>query len=46
MQIWYWFYKNKIYFLNYIILTKKIKIKNKEVKTIKNWSKLRSRRNI
>ena len=31
------FYKDKICFLKYVILTQSIKIENKQIKTVKNW---------
>ena len=31
-----WFYKNKVYFLNYIILAQKVKMKDKQIKEMKN----------
>ena len=34
------FYKNKICFLNYIILAKKIEIKDIKIKIVTNWPKL------
>ena len=30
------FYKNKVYILSYIIITQKVKIKNKKIEIIKN----------
>ena len=30
------FYKNKVWFLKYIILVKRVEIKNKKIKEIKN----------
>lgn len=31
-----WFYKNKIYFLGYIVLAQRVKMKDKKIKAIKN----------
>lgn len=36
-----YFHKNKFYFLHYIILAQKIKIKDKKIKVIKNWHELK-----
>lgn len=36
------FYKNKVGFLSYIILVKKVKIKAKKIKVVKNWPRLMS----
>ena len=33
------FYKNDICFLSYIVLAQKIKIKDEQIKVIKNWPK-------
>ena len=34
------FYKDQIYFLNYIVLVLRIKMEDKQIKVVKNWSKL------
>lgn len=34
-------YKNKFFFLSYIVLTLKAKIKNKEIKVLENWFELK-----
>lgn len=36
------FYKNKVYFLDYIILILRVKIKDKKIKVVKNWLKPKS----
>lgn len=36
------FYKNKVCFLDYIILIQKVKIKDKKIEVVKNWLKLKS----
>ena len=42
----YCFYKDKIYFLGYIVLSKGISIKAKRIKVVKNWLELKSVYNI
>ena len=37
----YWFYQDKVYFLRYVILTHGIRIKDKQIKEVKNWPKLK-----
>ena len=40
------FYQNEICFLKYVVLLKKINIKAKRIKVVKNWPKSKSVRNI
>lgn len=35
----YHFYKNKAYFLGYIVLAYSIKIENEKIRIVKNWPK-------
>lgn len=39
-------YKKKIYYLNYVFLTKEVNIKDKKLKQVKHWSKLKLIENI
>ena len=34
----YWFYKDKICFISYIILALRVKIEDKQIKIVENWS--------
>ena len=40
------FYKDEVCFLGYIVLVQKVKIKDEQIKTIKNWPKPTSVRDI
>ena len=42
----YQFYKNKNYFLNYILSTQKVKIEDRKIKTEKSWYKSTLERDI
>ena len=41
-----WFHQDKICFLGYVVLSKRINIEAKKIEVIKNWSKLKSVYNI
>lgn len=38
----YQFYKEKVYFLSYVVSAQKVKIEGKKIEIIKNWPELMS----